>query len=246
MKPIISVIMATFNASATLRRCLDSIMAQKIELVELLIIDGGSTDGTQAILADYTPYIDFTLSEKDSGIYDAWNKGIAHSCGDWMLFIGSDDTLEPDAFAKYLAFLQSQNTAGVDYICAKNSYFTRDGKFIKHFGVPWRWEEFRHTMKVAHVASLHSRALFREIGMFDLQFPCCADYEWLLRKRHALRCLFLDTLIARMSTGGASFSMKALWEAHQIRRLYSGYSPPALLAIYLWQVFLFQCHQLRH
>lgn len=243
---IISVIIATFNASKTLNNCLNSIIAQKNEHIELIVIDGGSTDGTQTILADYGAQIDIFVSEKDRGIYDAWNKGISLANGEWMLFIGADDTLEPDAFSKYLDFLNSQETTGVDYICAKNKYLSKDGKVLKEIGVPWRWDQFRQTMKMAHVASLHRYTLFQEVGLYDLRFPICGDYELLLRKQDNLYCLFLDTCIARMTTGGASFSMKAMWEAHQIRRLHSRLPPITLTAIYAWQVLLFLRHQLLH
>ncbi|MFA7062339.1 MAG: glycosyltransferase family 2 protein [Pedobacter sp.] len=244
MIPVISVIIATYNAAKTLRCCLESIVKQKNEYIELLVIDGGSSDGTQDILDEYRSQINLIISEPDNGIYDAWNKGIVHARGEWILFIGADDTLESDAFFNYLKFLNTQDTTKVDYICAKNTYLGRDGNVIKIMGIPWLWEQFRQKMDVAHVASLHHRDLFQENGMFDLRFPICGDYELLLRKRNKLRCLFLDTCIARMTTGGASFTMLALWEAHQIRKLHSGYSTLTLIAIYIWQIILFQRHKL--
>lgn len=244
MKPVISVIIATFNAESTLKDCLDSIIKQKNSLIELIVIDGDSTDSTQTIISSYRFNIDYSISEKDRGIYDAWNKGISHVHGDWILFIGADDTLEPDAFDKYIKFLNLHDTTGVDYICAKNTYLSKEGKILKEIGVPWRWEQFRKTMKVAHVASLHRVTLFKEIGLYDLKFPICGDYELLLRKQDKLRCLFFNNCIARMTTGGASFSMKALWEAHKIRRLHSGHSILILTIIYIWQMLIFQRHKL--
>jgi glycosyltransferase involved in cell wall biosynthesis len=244
MKPIISVIIATFNAARTLRNCLESIVVQKSELIELLVIDGGSSDGTQAILAEYGSQIDFIVSEMDRGIYDAWNKGIANAHGEWILFIGADDTLEPDAFVKYFSFLDKQGTTEIDYICAKNTYIGKNGQVLKVFGTPWRWEQFRRTMQIAHVASLHNRSLFQVIGPYDLMFRICGDYELLLRKQGLLRCLYIDSCIARMTIGGTSYSMDALREAHLARKLHSGFSSITLSAIYAWQVLLFQRHRL--
>lgn len=244
MKPLISVIIATFNAAKTLRNCLNSITAQKNELIELLVVDGGSSDGTQAIITEYSPKIDLIISEKDRGIYDAWNKGIALSQGEWILFIGADDTLETDAFIKYFKFLENHNTTEIDYICAKNIYIGKNGQILKVFGVPWLWEQFRRTMQVAHVGSLHKRALFSEIGLYDIKFQICGDYELLLRKKEHLRSLFFDTCIASMAVGGASYSMEALREAYQIRKQHSDLSSTTLKMLYIWQVLLLLRHNL--
>lgn len=244
MKPLITVIIATFNAAKTLRNCLQSIVAQKNEFIELMVIDGGSSDGTQTILAEYGIQIDLIISEQDRSIYDAWNKGIAHSHGEWILFIGADDTLEPDAFSKYFSFLDSHDTTEVDYISAKNAYLDVNGQELKVFGVPWNWDQFRRTMQVTHVASLHKRTLFNDVGPYNLHFRICGDYELLLRKKNRLRCLFLDECVARMATGGMSYSMNALREAHQIRKLHSELSLGTLTAIYIWQVLLFMRHRL--
>ena len=245
MNPVISVIIATFNAGRTLRTCLDSIILQKNSYIELLVIDGGSSDGTHAILSEYGSQIDFIVSEKDRGIYDAWNKGITHAHGEWILFIGADDTLEKDAFAKYLGFLDNHDTTEIDYICAKNTYLGNNGQVLKVFGVSWCWEQFRRTMQVAHVASLHKRSLFNEIGLYALKFRICGDYELLLRKREHLRCLFFDTCIARMAIGGSSYSMRALYEAHLVRKLHSDLPDISLILLYLWQVLLYQRHRLK-
>lgn len=246
MKPTISIIIATFIAAKTLKNCLNSIVLQKSVFIELLVIDGGSSDETNAILAEYGSDIEFLISEKDRGIYDAWNKGLNNARGEWILFIGADDTLEIDAIAKYLAFLEKNNSDNIDYICAKNTYIDKNGLAIKIFGNPWMWKQFRRNMNVAHVASLHKRTLFQEVGQYDLRFRIAGDYELLLRKKEHLRCLFIDTCIARMATGGTSYSIKALREAYKIRKLHSGLSSLTLSVIYLWQVLLFLRHRILH
>jgi glycosyltransferase involved in cell wall biosynthesis len=246
MKPIISLVIATFNAEKTLRHCLNSIVLQKDKRIELIVIDGGSTDLTNEILAEYGTRIDLIISEKDRGIYDAWNKGVTLAHGEWIMFIGADDTLVPDAFSQYHDFMNLNDVTGVDYICAKNIYQTEDGSFIKELGEPWRWEQFRNIMKLAHVASLHRHSLFQDVGLYDLQFPICGDYELLLRKKSKLRCLFLDSCVARMTTGGVSFSLKGLWEAHKARRPHSGRSVATLYIIFIWQVLLYMRYRLMH
>lgn len=246
MKPIISVIIATFNAANTIKNCLESIISQKNEFIELLVIDGCSIDGTQAIIAEYGSQIDYLASEQDRGIYDAWNKGVANANGEWIMFIGADDTLESDAFAKYFSFLTTHNTTEIDYISAKNTYIGKNGLVLNIFGIPWQWDQFRRSNKLAHVASLHKFSLFQEVGPYDLRFKICGDYELLLRKREHLHCLFFDSCIARMAIGGLSYSMKALREAHLARKLHSDFSAMNLVALYVWQVFLFLRHRLLH
>jgi hypothetical protein len=101
-------------------------------------------------------------------------------------------------------------------------------------------------MQVAHVASLHRRTLFEEVGPYDLRFRITGDYELLLRKKDKLRALFFNTCIARMAIGGASYSMAALSEAHHARKLHSGLSSTSLEILYLWQVLLFVRHRMLH
>ena len=93
MKKIISIIIATYNAEKTLKRCLNSIVSQKKDQLELLIIDGCSTDRTMDIVREFAESIDVIVSEVDKGIYDAWNKGIRLATGEWIMFLGADDYL---------------------------------------------------------------------------------------------------------------------------------------------------------
>lgn len=242
----ISVIIATYNASKTLERCLDALAPQKDLDVEVIVIDGGSTDGTLEIITHYKDTVDFVLSEPDRGIYDAWNKGVANAHGDWIAFVGADDTLEPDALSNMLEFLGRNDTTRVDYICAKNTYVGKDGVPLKVFGVPWRWEQFRRTMQLAHVGSLHRRTLFVEVDGFDINFRICGDYELLLRKKAHLNTLFIDGCLARMAIGGTSYSLAAVKEADLARKLHSDLPRTTLQLIYWWQILLFLRHRLLH
>ncbi len=92
---LISVILVTYNAERFLQRCLDSIYSQHYPHIEIIVMDGGSTDRTTAILYENTDNIAFWKSEKDSGIYEAMNKALDHAQGQWIYFIGADDVLTP-------------------------------------------------------------------------------------------------------------------------------------------------------
>lgn len=217
---LISFIIATFNAESTLKRCLDSIVPQLTDECELILVDGGSKDGTNAIIDSYGDQVSVHISEPDWGIYDAWNKGVGHAQGRWVGFIGADDILLPNAIQIWLETIKNiPDIDSYDYICAHNEYADNDGHIIKVIGAPAIWDKMRKGMVAAHVASLHNKhKLFETIGGYDLQFHICADYDLLLRKRDQLKSLFVNQNIARMQTGGMSFSVKALKETYYIRR----------------------------
>lgn len=217
----ISIIIATWNAASTLTQCIDSIVPQLTEECELLIIDGGSNDATNDIIASFADKVTYTISEKDNGIYDAWNKGIKVANGKWIGFIGADDILLPGAIAAYLDVIRStRDIDSYDYICAHNEYVDKTGKLLKVLGGTPVWSQFRKRMTAAHVASLHNKKnLFESIGDYDYEhYHICADYELLIRKKSSLKYLFIENHIAKMEVGGMSFSTKAIKETYRLRK----------------------------
>lgn len=207
----ISIIIATFNAAETLSDCLNGIRVQKKHDIELLIIDGGSSDSTGEIVSQNKDIVDFYISEPDKGLYHAWNKGISKARGEWILFLGADDFLLPSALDKYRSFLD-KNVFICEYISARAYYVDENDKLIKIIGEKWNWNTFKNRMTVSHVASLHKRSLFDEIGLFNLDFKICADYEFLMRKEDQLKALFIDEVVVKMKSGGVSLSKKAVRE----------------------------------
>ena len=244
----ISIVIATFNAEKTLKRCLDSIVPQLNDECELVLVDGGSKDSTNKIIDSYGDKISVHISEPDKGIYDAWNKGVMHARGRWIGFVGADDILLPDALSTYLDFIRSTpNVDAYDYICAHNEYADKDGYVIQIIGEPAVWSKMRKGMVAAHVGSLHNKHnLFETIGGYDLQFHICADYDLLLRKRDKLRSLFVEHNIARMQIGGMSFSMRAIKEAYLIRKKNHSVNGIENALMYLWYVLAFKTYKLRH
>lgn len=222
----ISIIIATFNAAKTLQRCLDSIVPQLTNETELILVDGGSKDSTNEIINSYGDKIAVHISEPDKGIYDAWNKGVMAAHGGWVMFVGADDILLPNAIQSYLEALSSiPNIDGYDYICAHNEYVDMQGKLLKILGEKPVWSKMRKGMVAAHVASLHNiHNLFETIGGYNLDFKICADYELLLRKKSQLKSVMIPAHIARMTVGGMSFSTKAIIESYKIRKLHNSVS----------------------
>lgn len=243
---LITIIIATFNAAKYLQSCLDSIIPQLNKDIELIIVDGGSSDRTVEIIKNNQQYVKEWISEPDKGIYDAWNKGIKLSHGEWIMFIGADDELLPDAISKYLDLLSSKDLSSFDYISAKNEFINEDGQLLKLVGKGAEWSLMRKGNSAAHVASLHhKKKLFDKVGYYNLDFKICADYEILLRKKHDLKSYFLQSKIAKMKVGGMSFSTEAIKECYEIRKLHNTTSPIFNLLLYFRDYFAFQVFKLR-
>lgn len=211
----ISLIIATYNASSTIERCLRSIISQKTSEIELIVVDGASKDNTVEIIKEFKDGVDVLISEPDNGIYDAWNKGIIASKGKWIMFIGADDMLTDDAIESYLKYLSEVDTEGIDLITAKADVVDEMGHTLYKLGRPYDWNEFRKVFRLSHGSSLHNRMLFDEVGLFDVSYKICADYELLLRKK--LNALFFDKKVFIMQDGGMSTTVKALDDAYRAK-----------------------------
>lgn len=244
----ISIIIATWNAQSTLRRCLDSIIPQLTDETELIVVDGGSNDDTNEIIKSYGHHIAYTDSKPDKGIYDAWNKGIKVAKGKWIAFIGADDILLPDAISEYLKTIKTTlDIDSYDYICAHNEFVDYNGKLLKVLGEEPSWPSMRKRMAAAHVASLHNkRNLFETVGYYDYEhYHICADYELLLRKRNNLKFIMIPHHIARMNVGGMSFSNKAIKEAYLIRKQHNSVSSFSNILLLLRDWIAFKLFKMR-
>lgn len=224
MKPLFSIIIPTFNRCQLFRRSIESVLASNFpeSSYELIIIDGGSTDGTVDLLYSYSHRIYYWISESDNGLYDAWNKGIKVARGDWLLFLGSDDLLDPLALARYAEFVASHPS--LDYISSYVSLISKT-ETNRIIGTPWCWSNFRHFMKTAHVASIHRSDLFTRYGLFSLDYVACSDYEFFIRIGPNLNAGFMPHVVAFMSEGGISqSSLLPIAESRRIKLHYRAVS----------------------
>lgn len=243
---LITIIIATFNAGKYLQSCLDSIIPQLNKDIELIIVDGGSSDRTVEIIKNNQQYVKQWFSEPDNGIYDAWNKGVKISNGEWIMFIGADDELLPYAIDKYLNLLSSKDMSSFDYISAQNEYVNDDDKLIKLLGNGAEWRLMRKGNSAAHVASLHHKKnIFEKVGCYNLDFKICADYEILVRKKNNLKTYFLPSRMAKMKVGGMSFTAKAIKESYEIRKLHKTISPAFNLLLYFRDFIAYKLFKLR-
>lgn len=207
IKGLFSIIIPVLNNAADLQRCIDSVVSQSEPHRELIIVDGGSTDGTVEILEKNKDHAAQIVSARDSGIYAAFNHGIALSRGEWLFFLGSDDVLwDKDVLLNVNQVLKKE-WEGQKAVYGKVVMLDKNGHQIEIRGIPWsgylkkplgRWS-------FDHQGIFHHRTLFQEYGLFDESFQLCGDYDLLLRALKNSEALFLDDLIvAGVSIGGAS------------------------------------------
>jgi len=214
-RPFVSIIIAAYRAVACLPAAIESVLSQQGVRYELIVIDGGSGDGTVELLESYGDQLAAWASGPDTGIYDAWNKGIALAQGEWIAFLGADDILLPGALASYQSFIA--RCSHLDYVSSRLRLIRQNGS-TRVIGRPWFWDVFRHYMNVAHVGSWHHRRLFQAHGVFDERWRICGDYEFLLRVGPTLKAGFVDEVLVEMAAGGMSeASTRGIHESLQIK-----------------------------
>ena len=198
--PLISIITVCFNAAGTLRHTLDSVCEQGWQDFECIVVDGGSTDDSLAILAEYAGRVDKLVSEPDRGIYDAMNKGVGLARGDFLFFLNADDRFaDAGVLADVRAVLGRDSRIDLLY---GNAIYDYDGHLDRQ-RYDWVTTSTLLFGNLCHQAVFARRALFDSIGPFDLDYPIVADYDWFLKVfRSGARTCYFDRDIARFHAGG--------------------------------------------
>ncbi len=233
--PKITVVVAVFNAAQTLQRCLDSILGQSWQCKELIVMDGGSSDGSRDILQRQTSAISYWESQPDRGIYHAWNKALARATGDWICFLGADDYFwSPDVLERMAAHLAAQPPF-VRLVYGQVAIVSPAGALVRYDGGPWEKARasFQSVMSIPHPGLLHHCSLFRDHGPFDESLRIAADYDLLLRELPMHPAVFVPGIVTvGFQRGGVSYSPAAmpqmLSELARVRRKH-GLPSPSLL-----------------
>jgi glycosyltransferase involved in cell wall biosynthesis len=219
---LITIIIAVFNGAKTLQQCIDSVVQQSYPNKQLIIIDGGSTDGTVELLQANDQSISYWVSEPDAGIYNAWNKGLKQANGEWICFLGADDYFWDDqvlaSMSKFLVKLQVNIRVAYSQIML----LSENGQGLYLSGEPWQKvkQRFKELMSIPHPGTMHRRDLFEQHGYFDESFRIAGDYELLLRDLKTADAEFIPDLVTvGMLQGGISSNPKnTLLQLHEVRR----------------------------
>jgi len=209
--PRITVIVACLDAGTLIDRCLTSIAECDYPNLEVIVADGGSKDGTLDALRASRERMGGMLtwvSEPDSGIADAWNKAVAKASGDWILFLGADDTIAASTvFTRVAAYLETAAPLH-RVVYGQVALMDHNNQLLRLMDRPWSPREFRGCRyNLPHQAVFHHRSLFREFGSFDASLRIVADFDFLLRHLMTAEPLYVPQLVVtKMRVGGASTS----------------------------------------
>lgn len=199
---MLSVITVVYNNARDIERTIRSVVGQTYPHIEYLVVDGGSTDGTVAVIKQYSERISHWVSEPDKGIYDAMNKGLAMATGDYVLFMNSGDEIyAPDTVARIFA-----TEPGADIYYGETELFDDNWESLglRRHHVPERfsWRSFRYGMNVSHQAIYIRRSI---VGRYDTQYQLSADIDWVIRAaKQAKRAVNTRMLVAKYLVGGLS------------------------------------------
>ncbi len=226
--PKVSVITVVFNGEDHIGRTIESVIGQTYEQVEYTIIDGKSTDKTLDVIAGYKG-VDLLISEPDSGLYDAMNKGLKAATGDYVWFLNSGDQIfSNDTVEKMVAGLEGVPDIiyGGTMIIDENQNEIGDRRLEPPDQLTWR--SFRQGMVVCH----QSFIVKREVApVYNLTYRLSADIEWAIRATKDAGLIHNSNLIlSRFLEGGLTgHNIKAgLRERFRIMKKYYGLIPTLL------------------
>ena len=228
---ILTIITVCLNSEALIENTIRSVTSQDYPHIQYIIIDGGSTDGTRDIVQKYRSKIAFFISEKDNGIYDAMNKGLAHVTGDLVYFLNSGDYLADDGvISEVIRDIEQFPDYGI---------YTGDVMYYDETGAERLSGDRKTTPDVMarvinHQSIIARKEVFDTFGGFDTRYRIYADYDWLLRAvlNFDVQIKYTGIPFAYYLKAGKSDRMwkKYLPERREILRKYA---TPGLMVKYL-------------
>lgn len=200
----VSIVTITRNSRVYVKDAIESVIGQTFPSIEYIMVDGGSTDGTVDIIRSYNDRISKWVSEPDGGIADAFNKGLAFTTGDYIMYLNSDDRLaSPRVIEDMVAAIEREGLPELAYgdLCVIDRESGRQVRTL-------RWEFSAHALRfgrtIPHPSLLMHRRYFLQHGSFDTSFRIAMDYELLLRGATKSRVVHVPVTVSEFRTGGVS------------------------------------------
>lgn len=219
---LISVITPCFNSEKTIEKTLQSVLNQTYQNFEYIIIDGGSTDDTLKIIESYKEKFAEKLtvvSEKDNGIYDAMNKGIRLAKGELVGIINSDDFYELTALNDVVEEYQNEKYAVIYGMMKKYNQ-------EKVCSVLFYHHDFLKEQMINHPTCFVTKALYNDLGVYNLDYKSAADYDFMLRISDNKEVIFkpIYRIISNFADGGMSSSFVNVEESIELWYKYGTFS----------------------
>lgn len=199
-----SIIIPTFNSGAVISTAVQSVLDQTYSNFEILVIDGQSEDDTLNIMAQFRDRRIRTISEKDKGIYDAMNKGIEIAKGEYLYFMGSDDTLYNDKVLEDI--YHALTSAGRPKVLYGNVHIHGSNKWVEDGTIHAGEFDLRRLLShnISHQAIFYHRSVFKEQGKYNTRYTIFADHDMNLRCFANYPFVYTDIIVANFNVGGAS------------------------------------------
>ncbi len=214
----ISVIITTFNRKQFLKRSINSVLKQTRSADEIIIIDDGSTDATDNLIASHYPAIKYFWQE-NKGISHARNQGISRVEGNWIAFLDSDDEWLPKKLENQVAALEHDSAYKV---CHTNEIWVRDGKRVNPMKKHQKsggeiFEKCLPLCVISPSSVLIHHSVFKNFGVFDESFPVCEDYDLWLRLCAFIPVLYIPEAQIIKYGGHQDQLSKKLWGMDRFR-----------------------------
>jgi glycosyltransferase involved in cell wall biosynthesis len=196
-QPLVSIVTIVYNGDQHLEQTIQSVLTQSYPNLEYIIIDGGSKDNSVEIIKKYADRLSFWISERDKGVSDAFNKGVAHCKGEIIGLINADDWYEPNAVTEAVKAIEQADVAYGDLTYWKNG--NRD------LTVEGNVDQLQNEMSLNHPTVFVRAECYRKYGHFRTDLKYAMDYDFLLRlKVNGCRFVHVPQVMAHMRWEGIS------------------------------------------
>lgn len=216
--PRISVIIPTFNRAHLLPRSIDSLLSQTLSAHSVVIVDDGSTDGTENLVCEKYPEITY-LKQNNLGVSAARNAGIAATSDEWLAFLDSDDEWLPEKLQCQMDALEAEPEM---MVCHTDEIWIRNGKHVnpmkkhnKHGG--WIFDKCLPLCCISPSSVIIHRSVLDEIGFFDQSLPACEDYDLWLRVASSYPVLYISEKLVVKHGGHQDQLSEKYWGMDRFR-----------------------------
>lgn len=235
----VTIITAVLNCAPYIEQCICSVKHQDYGKIEYIIVDGGSNDGTLAIIEKYQACIDHFISEADRGLYDALNKGMAIATGDVIGCLNADDLLAGHDVIS--SIVREFTSSAIDAVYGNLNIVSRTD--IQKITRRWRSRQYKLSSielgwMPAHPTFFIRKEVFPLVDPYSMDYGTCGDYDFILflLYRMKIKAVFVDRLIVLMRQGGMSNNscmnfLKSFFYDYRI--LVKNKVPMPLLAVFL-------------